>query len=86
MAREGNPGRMPLYRCGGCGFVTSASRKNAVRAHEAGWPGCAGEVELALAFTNEDRASHRAQGVAVNGAAIEPDVPAAGDIPVGGLN
>ena len=66
--------------------MTSASWKNAVRAHEAGCPGCEGEVELALAFTNEDRASHRAQGVAVSGAAIEPDIPAAGDIPVGGLN
>jgi hypothetical protein len=65
--------------------VTSASWKTAVRAHEAGCPGCEGEIELAVGFTDEDRASHRADSGAVSGEAIEPEhVPMAGDVPAGG--
>ena len=41
---------MPLYRCADCGFVTTASRENAVAAHEEGSLDCAGALELIADF------------------------------------
>jgi len=48
--RFGNPGGVPLYRCSGCGFTTTASLGNALRAHAAGSRDCPGELELAADF------------------------------------
>ena len=51
LRRFGNPYAVPLYRCSGCGFVTTASLGNALRAHAVGSPDCAGELELAADFS-----------------------------------
>jgi len=42
---------VPLYRCSGCGFVTTASLGNALRAHAVGSPDCQGDLELAADFS-----------------------------------
>jgi hypothetical protein len=41
---------VPLFRCSHCGFVTTASEKNARIAHEVGAPQCAGKLELVVDF------------------------------------
>jgi hypothetical protein len=51
ISRFGNPYAVPLYRCSGCGFVTTASLGNALRAHAVGSPDCAGDLELAADFS-----------------------------------
>jgi hypothetical protein len=45
-----NRSRVPLYRCSDCGFVTTASQANAVRAHAEGTPDCAGRLEMIADF------------------------------------
>lgn len=47
----GKPDDVPLFRCADCGFVTTASQTNALAAHEAGSPDCAGEIQLIADFT-----------------------------------
>jgi hypothetical protein len=49
--RFGNPYAVPLYRCSGCGFVTTASLGNALRAHAVGSPDCVDDLELAVDFS-----------------------------------
>jgi hypothetical protein len=41
-----------LYRCADCGFVTTASRANAVLAHQTGSPQCCGEIDLIADFAS----------------------------------
>jgi hypothetical protein len=45
------PDSVPLYRCSGCGFVTTASLADAERAHAAGAPDCPVGLELAADFS-----------------------------------
>jgi hypothetical protein len=46
-----------LYRCGHCGFATTAFWNTAVQAHAIGCPECAGEIELVARFDTSDGAS-----------------------------
>jgi hypothetical protein len=42
---------MPLFRCTDCGFVTTASKANALAAHDQGSPACDGHVEPIIDLT-----------------------------------
>jgi len=44
------PIAVPLYRCADCGFVTTASQENAVRAHALGSPQCSGQLVVIADF------------------------------------
>jgi hypothetical protein len=50
---------VPLYRCSECGFATTASSANALRAHEAGATQCPGELELVVDFRDVPLAAPR---------------------------
>ena len=58
LSTRGNPrNAFPLYRCGHCGFATTAFWDTAVQAHAIGCPECAGEVELVTRFDTPEGAS-----------------------------
>jgi hypothetical protein len=50
---------VPLYCCRACGFATTASWRNAVKAHDVGAPHCGGELEMRASFATQPPAFPR---------------------------
>ncbi|MGO9909059.1 MAG: hypothetical protein ACLP4R_27190 [Solirubrobacteraceae bacterium] len=74
--RFGNPYAVPLYRCSGCGFVTTASLGNALRAHAVGSPDCVGELELAVDFSKAPEDASRLGRARPRNRPVTADTPA----------
>ncbi len=70
---------MPLYRCSGCGFVTTASLDNALRAHAVGSSDCVGELELAVDFSKAPEDASRLGRARIGNRPVTADTP--GDPP-----
>jgi hypothetical protein len=73
------PSAVPLFRCADCGFVTTASRENAQRAHRAGSSSCEGQIALVADFRGVPvivppaRRRRSASRRAGDGGAVGPD-------------
>jgi hypothetical protein len=74
--RFGNPYAVPLYRCSGCGFVTTASLGNALRAHAVGSPDCVDELELAVDFSKAPEDASRLGRARPRNLPVTADTPA----------
>ena len=72
----GNPFSVPLYRCSGCGFVTTASLGNALRAHAVGSPDCASELELAADFSKAPEDASRLGRARPRNRSVSAETPA----------
>ena len=72
----GNRYAVPLYRCSGCGFVTTASLGNALRAHAVGSPDCASELELAADFSKAPEDASRLGRARPRNRSVSAETPA----------